>query len=144
MVKAVIFVFAVILPLPATAHPFGDAIPKAFQGLYSRSDTSCRDPKELAFLKITEDALHYYEADEYLVMGISFEGSSSKNSGLVPMLKGRFLAREEISIVGDIDLELVMATPTKLIRYGLQKDGEIDEKHADVWIPCPAGTEPQG
>lgn len=118
------------------AVPFRDLIPPAFRGLYARSAAACSDKQELAYLRVTEDRLAYYEADEFLLLGIAFEGSSKTSSDLVPMFNGRFTAREEANLLGEINLHLVMEKPTVLVRYGLKDDGEPDETHPDRWVRC--------
>lgn len=125
-----------IAATPAAGHPFRDQIPAAFRGLYGRTAASCNDPDEIAFLSVTADQLAYYEADEFLLLGISFEGPAG------PMFNGRFIAREETRIIGEGDLQLVLETPDRLVRYRLT-DG-ADEPAAgaqrDVWIRCPSGS----
>jgi hypothetical protein len=130
----------VTAPLQAAAGPpFRDAIPKAFWGTYARSAPACADSRELAYLKVTADQLAYYEADEFLLLGISFEGSMGSSRDVVPMLNGRFTARQETDLLGEVNLRLVLEKPNVLVRYRLGDDGQPDEAHPDRWIRCPEG-----
>jgi hypothetical protein len=122
----------------SAAAPFGDPIPPAFRGTYARSVAGCSDKKELASLKVTEDHLAYYEADEYLLLGIAFEGSIGISPS-VPMFNGRFTVSQEANLLGEMNLSLVMEKPNVLVRYALKEDGEPDESHADRWVRCAAG-----
>jgi hypothetical protein len=127
---------ALIAATPAAGHPFRDQIPTAFQGIYGRTAASCSDPEEIAFLSVTADQLAYYESDEFLLLGISFEGPAG------PMFNGRFIAREETRIIGESNLQLVMETPDRLVRYQLADDAGEPAAGAprDVWIRCPSGS----
>jgi len=121
---------------PVHGHPLKDPIPAPFHGLYGRSAASCSDPEEIAFLSVTADQLAYYESDEFLVLGIAFEGSKG------PMFNGRFIARQETHILGEGDLQLVLETPNRLVRYQLV-DGTGEPApniQRDVWIRCPPSS----
>jgi len=127
---------ALIAATPAASHPFRDQIPAAFQGVYGRTAASCNDPDEIAFLSVTADQLSYYESDEFLLLGISFEGPAG------PMFNGRFIAREETRIIGEGNLQLVLETPDRLVRYQLADgaDGPAAGAQRDLWIRCPSGS----
>lgn len=126
---------AAIAATGAAAHPLRDPIPAAFQGLYGRSAASCNDPGEIAFLTVTADQLAFYEGDQYLLLGIAFEGS-------VPMFNGRFLTRGETQILGEGNLQLAMETPDRLVRRELADgaDEPAADAERDVWIRCPSDS----
>ena len=130
-----------LLTLVAAAGgmPYGDAIPKEFWGDYARSAAGCTNKDELAYLSVTADRLAYYEADEYLIVGKAFEGSSDTIKGIVPMMNGRFTARQETTMLGETNLRLAMEKPNILVRFSIKDDGEPDETHPDRWVRCPNG-----
>lgn len=132
-------IIVALLATPVAAQPFGDAIPSSFQGSYARSRTGCSDKKELAFLRVTANRLAYYEADEYLLLGVSYEGSPTNSSDIVPMFNGRFTVRQETNLLGETNLQLVLEKPNLLVRYSLKDNGEPDETHPDRWVRCPDG-----
>jgi len=113
-----------------------DLIPPAFHGIYGRTAASCNDPDEIAFLAVSASQLSYYEADEYLMLGIAMEGSSG------PMLNGRFMSRMEGQIGGETNLQLILETPDRLVRLPLSENGDDPAPGAerDVWIRCPANS----
>jgi hypothetical protein len=119
----------------AAGPPYRDPIPQAFWGSYARSATACSKEGELASLHVSEDRLAYYEADEFLLLGVALEGSAG-NGLAVPMFNGRFTTRQEANLLGEINLHLVMEKPTVLVRYPLKEDGEPDEAHPDRWFRC--------
>lgn len=128
-----------VLAASGSALPYGDAIPKAFWGSYARSVAGCTDSKELARLDVTADHLAYYEADEYLVIGVAFDGSSDTIKELVPMINGRFTARQETNVLGELNLRLAMEKPNVLVRFIMKDNGEPDEAQPDRWVRCPNG-----
>ncbi|GAA3901170.1 hypothetical protein GCM10022276_19950 [Sphingomonas limnosediminicola] len=130
-----------LLALAGTAGglPYGDAIPKAFWGAYARSARGCADKNDLARLEVTADRLSYYEADEYLILGVAFEGSSDTLKDVVPMINGRFTARQETNILGELNLRLAMEKPNVLVRFIMKDNGEPDETQPDRWVRCPNG-----
>jgi hypothetical protein len=134
--------FALLFAPSATnVAPLRDPIPVAMRGIYGRTAASCNDPREIAFLKVTANRLAYYEADEFLLLGIAFEGTSPTGHAQ-PMLNGRFIARQETTIAGEGNLRLVLETPDRLVRYQLAQDeGEpAADANRDVWIRCPANS----
>jgi hypothetical protein len=136
IMKSLLASCGLLMAAPIAAHPVGSLIPVEFHGLYARAPAACGDPNEIAFLRVSGDRLDYYEANEFLAMGIEFQGSTAKSLEAVPMFHGRFLVRSETQI-GDIDLRLVMETPRILARYALLENGEVNEAEADRWFRCP-------
>ena len=121
--------------------PYGDAIPKEFWGSYARSARGCTDKNDLGRLDVTADRLAYYEADEYLIMGVAFQGSSDTIKEVVPMINGRFAARQETNILGEVNLRLAMEKPNILVRFIMKDNGEPDETQPDRWVRCPNGKQ---
>jgi hypothetical protein len=121
--------------------PYGDAIPKDFWGSYGRSAKGCTDKNDLARLDVTADHLAYYEADEYLILGVAFEGSSNTIKDVVPMINGRFTSRQETNILGEVNLRLAMEKPNVLVRFIMKDNGEPDETQPDRWVKCPHGKQ---
>jgi len=124
-----------IVAMPVDAHPQHDAIPPVFHVVYGRTAASCNDAEEIALLNVTAGHLAYYEAGEYLVIGVAFESSNG------PSLNGRFVVRGETMILPDANLRLVLETPNRLVRYQLAGDtGEpAPGTGRDIWIRCPRG-----
>jgi hypothetical protein len=52
------------------------------------------------------------------------------------MFNGRFTAREETNLLGEVNLRLEMEKPNVLVRYPLSDDGEPESAHADRWVRC--------
>lgn len=120
----------------ATGPPYRDPIPQVFWGRYARSAAACTDKAELAYLEVSAERLAYYEADEFLLLGIAFEGSPPDGHETVQMFNGRFTAREEANPLGELNLELALEKPGQLVRYPLKADGEPDTTHPDRWVLC--------
>lgn len=122
----------------ASSQPFRDPIPAASRGSYARNVKACGDPNEIASLTVTANRLAYYEADEFLILGIAFEGTPPGGRTSVPMFNGRFTARQEATPLGETNLQLAMVKPNELVRYPLKADGDPDETHPDRWFRCAA------
>ena len=131
--------FAAALSSTALAHPVGDPIPEAFHGVYARSSAACDDADEIALLAVTGNRLQDYEGGEYLVLGIEYSGSIEPSYDLVPKFNGRFLVRAETAI-GEVDLQLVMETPNRLVRRPLSDAPVVDSSLDDRWYRCSAAT----
>lgn len=127
------FVAVLIAATPSSAHPAGDLIPLPFHGLYGRTAASCDDPDEIAFLYVGASELTYYEADEYLLLGIAMEGPDG------PVFNGRFISRMETQIGSEENLQLALESPDRLVRLPLGQDADEPAPQAqrDVWIRCP-------
>lgn len=83
------------------------------------------------------DGIHYYEADDYLIIGVKFYGSSTKTGRSVPLFNGRFTGRSETQLLGEANARMEMETPNTLIRYVLRADGEPNPKPDNTWLRCP-------
>jgi hypothetical protein len=117
--------------------PLHDAIPAEFLGTFAPAVADCSDPDGVEQIVVTADAIHYYEGDDYLVIGVKFGGSSTASGSDVPLFNGRFTGRLETQILGEVNARMEMENPNLLIRYKLGDDGEVIPKAINKWYRCP-------
>ncbi len=134
----VLTILAALTPLSAQAQPLHGPIPEDFRGIYAPNLTHCRDNSSVEIIEVAADGVHYYEGDDYLLIGITFSGSSTKSGRFVPLFNGRFTGRMETQLMGEVNARLEMETPDTLIRYVLMEDGEPNPKAVNTWVRCPA------
>lgn len=125
------------LATAARAQPFHNAIPAEFQGTFAPTLTDCRDPNGVELIQVAADGIHYYEGDDYLIIGVKFEGASTKSGKLIPLFNGRFTGRSETQLLGEVNARMEMETSETLFRYVLKSDGEVDAKAINAWVRCP-------
>ncbi|HET9639706.1 MAG TPA: hypothetical protein VFP12_10900 [Allosphingosinicella sp.] len=125
------------LAVCAKAQPFHDPIPEEFRGTFAPTLAECRNEDGVEVIEIGQDGVHYYEGDDYLIIGVKFGGSSTKSGKFVPLFNGRFTSRMETQLLGEVSARMEMETPNTLIRYALKDDGEVNSKPANTWIRCP-------
>lgn len=125
------------LPVAAAAQPFHDPIPEEFRGTFAPKVSDCSDPDGVELIEVAADGIHYYEGDDYLLIGVKFSGASSKSGEFVPLFNGRFTGRMETQLLGEVSARMEMETPNQLIRYALKEDGEVNPEPANVWVRCP-------
>ena len=132
----------VVLSVPMSAHakPLRDPIPAEFLGTFAPSLAQCREPYGVELILVESERIHYYEGDDFLLLGIEFSGSSTKSGNSVPLFNGRFTGRMETQLLGEVNARMEMETPNMLIRYVLKEDGEPDPKPVNVWVRCPSRT----
>lgn len=123
---------------PASGPPFHDAIPKDFWGTFASSLADCKAEYGVDLIYVSSDRIHYYEGDDYLLIGVAFGGASTKSGKQVPLFNGRFTGRSETQLLGEVNVRMEMETPNMLIRYVLKGDGEADPKPSNTWVRCPA------
>ncbi len=128
----------ILLPSAAVAQPLHDPIPPEFRGTFAPKLADCGDPDGVELIEVAADGIHYYEGDDYLLIGIKFSGASTKSGKSVPLFNGRFTGRSETQFLGEMNVRIEMETPNLLIRYALKDDGEPDTKPANTWVRCPA------
>lgn len=119
------------------AAPLHDPIPKEFHGTFAPSLEECAEEYGTEGVVVEADGLHHYEADDYLLIGVSFAGSSTKSKKMVPIFHGRFTGRMETQLLGEMNTRLELETPNLLIRYAISEDGEPDPRPVNIWIRCP-------
>ncbi|WP_380784832.1 hypothetical protein [Sphingomonas sp. R86521] len=124
-------------PAIVDAAPLHDSIPKEFQGTFAPTAAGCRSSDGVEAIVVAADAIHYYEGDDYLLIGIQFGGSSTKSHNQVPLFNGRFTGRMETQLLGEVNARMEMETPDTLIRYAIKDDGEVDPAPVNTWIRCP-------
>lgn len=124
------------LPACVEAQPFHDSVPEEFRGTFAPTLADCRNEDGVEVIEVGEDGVHYYEGDDYLIIGIKFSGSSTKSGAFVPLFNGRFTGRMETQLLGEVNARMEMETPNTLIRYVLKDDGEVDPKPVNTWIRC--------
>jgi len=123
---------------PALGLPFHDAIPREFLGTFGPNLAACKDKNGADLIEVLPDEVHYYEGDDYLLIGVAFGGASTKSGRMIPLFNGRFTGRTETRLLGEMNVRMEMETPNTLIRYVLKQDGEPETKPADTWVRCPA------
>jgi hypothetical protein len=121
----------------AQARAFHDSIPPEFLGTFASRVTDCADPDGVELIVIEADGVHYYEGDDYLLIGVKFSGASTRSGKSVPLFNGRFTGRMETQLLGETNARMEMETPDLLIRYALKEDGEPDPKPVNTWTRCP-------
>lgn len=129
------------LPITVHAQPFHDPIPSEFQGTFAPTIADCQAPDGVELIAVEADGIHYYEGDDYLIIGVRFDGSSTKSGKFVPLFNGRFTGRAETQLFGEVNARMEMETPRTLIRYALRDNGEVDPKPVNTWVRCPSGTD---
>jgi len=125
------------LPAAAAAQPFHDPIPEEFRGTFGPSPGACNDRDGVELIEVAADGVHYYEGDDYLVIGVKFSGASTKSGNFVPLFNGRFTGRSETRLLGEVNARMEMETPDRLIRYALREDGEVNPEPVNSWVRCP-------
>jgi hypothetical protein len=126
-----------IAPIGAQAQALHDPIPEEFRGTFAPSLSHCRDPAGVEVIQVAADGVHYYEGDDYLLIGVNFSGSSTKSGRSVPLFNGRFTGRMETQLLGEVNARMEMENPNTLIRYALKADGEPNPTPVTTWVRCP-------
>lgn len=121
----------------AKAHPFHDSIPEEFRGTFAPTLPDCRTQDGVEAIEVAADGVHYYEGDDYLIIGVQFSGSSTKSGKFVPLFNGRYTGRSETRLLGEINARMELETPNTLIRYLLKENGDVEPKPVNTWIRCP-------
>lgn len=124
--------------------PFHQSIPVEFHGLFAPTAAGCRSDDGVEAISVAADGIHYYEGDDYLVIGVGFSGSSTKSGKMIPLFNGRFTGRVETQLLGEVNVRLEMESPNVLIRYVLKPDGEPDSNPVNTWVRCFAGSQRGG
>jgi len=138
MMRTVGALWMAVLPSMAVSQPLHDPIPPEFRGTFAPKLADCADPDGVELIEVAADGIHYYEGDDYLLIGIKFSGASTKSGKSIPLFNGRFTGRSETQLLGEMNVRMEMETPNLLIRYALKDDGEPDIKPANTWVRCPA------
>lgn len=135
--KWIIAAMIMCLPICAEAQSFHDPIPEEFRGTFAPTLADCRSKEGVELVDVRADGIHYYEGDDYLIIGVKFEGSSTKSGKFVPLFNGRFTGRMETQLLGEVNARMELETPDMLVRYRLKDDGEADPKPVNIWVRCP-------
>lgn len=109
----------------AQAAPFHDSIPEVFRGTWAPSLSDCNDPDGVNQVFIDAESVNYYEANDYLLIGIQFSGAmTTRGSG--ELFNGRFTSRSETMLLDEnnIRFEIDDDDPDILYRYPIGNDGE--------------------
>ena len=137
MIRWIIIASALIAPSPSFSQPFHDQIPTTFQGTFAPSISECKAEYGVEVIEVKADGIHYYEGDDYLLIGVSFDGASTKSEEFIPLFNGRFTGRSETRILGEVTARMEMENPNTLIRYTMNSDGEANPKPVNIWVRCP-------
>lgn len=111
-----------------------------FHGVFAPSRADCADAEGVNLISIDADGVHYYEGDDYLLIGVEFEGASTKSGKFVHLFNGRFTGRTETYLLGETNVRMEMETPTELVRFRIGDDGEPDRTHEDILFRCEKPT----
>lgn len=120
----------------SAAQPLRDAIPAEFIGTFAPTVAGCLNPDGVEIIEVAQDGIHYYEGDDYLLIGIAFSGLSTRSGNDIPLFNGRFTGRAETRLLGEVNMRMEMETPNLLIRYALDGDGDAVKPAANVWVRC--------
>lgn len=135
--KGIIAATVVLVPASLDAQPFHDPIPEEFRGTFAPTLADCRNEDRVDVIEVGGDGVHYYEGDDYLIIGVKFSGSSTKSGTFAPLFNGRFTGRMETQLLGEVNARMEMETPDTLIRYAIKDGGEVDPKPVNIWVRCP-------
>ncbi len=135
--KRLIVAIGLLVPAVTQAQPLHDQIPEEFRGEFAPTLVACQDPNGVDVVEVKADGVHYYEGDDYLLIGIRFDGASTKSGTFVPLFNGRFTGRMETQLLGEVNARMEMETPNTLIRYQLKDNGEPNPKPVNTWVKCP-------
>lgn len=110
----------------AQAKPFHDEISQVFRGTWAPNLAGCRDPDGVNQLFIDGESVNYYEANDYLLIGVEFLGAMTKREGSGSLFNGRFTSRSESNISGEHNIRMEIDDRDKNVvyRYPIGDDGE--------------------
>jgi hypothetical protein len=66
-----------------------------FRGTFAPTLADCQGENGVEIIDVRADGIHYFEGDDYLIIGVKFQGSSTKSRRFVPLFNGRFTGRME-------------------------------------------------
>jgi hypothetical protein len=110
----------------AIAQPLHDQIPEIFRGTWAPTLADCSDPEGVNQVYIDGTSVNYYEANDYLLIGVKFEGGMTKPGGSGSLFNGRFTSRSEVNLLGENNIRMEIDDQDKdvLLRYPIGDDGE--------------------
>ena len=122
------------------AKPFRDEISQIFRGTWAPTIADCRDPDGVNQVFIDGESVNYYEANDYLLIGIEFSGVLTKRGGSGSLFNGRFTSRSESSLLGENNIRLEIDDRDKnvLYRYRIGEDGEPIAAREVKDVRCPS------
>ena len=123
----------------AQAKSFHDDIPSVFHGTWAPSLASCRDVNGLEVLFIDAESVNYYEANDYLLLGIEFQGAMTNPGSNGILFNGRFTSRMETNILGEHNIRMEIDDDNKnvLYRYPIDEDGDPVRSREIRSVRCP-------
>ena len=128
-----------LMMVPAVAHAahFHDAIPQVFQGTWASTLSDCADADGVNQVFIDSESVNYYEANDYLLIGVKFYGGLTKG-GSGEVFNGRFTSRSETALLNEsnIRFEIDNANKNILYRYPIGEDGEAIGKNEVRSVRC--------
>lgn len=118
--------FSLLLVSSAQAKPFHDEIPQVFRGTWGSSLADCRDADGVNQFTIDGESVNYYEANDYLLIGVAFVGAMTKPGGSGDLFNGRFTSRSETMLLGESNIRMEIDESNKdvMYRYPIGEDGE--------------------
>ena len=124
---------------PALAKPFHDSIPTEFHGTWGSNAEDCADPYGVNTFVIDAESVHFYESNDYLLIGVEFMGAMT-NGGSGILFNGRFTSRSETYLVGESDIRFEIDDDNKnvLYRYAIGDDGKPNPARSVRSIRCPS------
>ena len=108
------------------AKPFHDEISQVFRGTWAPTVSDCKDPDGVNQVFIDGESVNYYEANDYLLIGVEFFGAMTKRGGSGSLFNGRFTSRSESNLLGENNIRMEIDDHDKnvMYRYPIGDDGE--------------------
>ena len=108
------------------AKPFHEEISQVFRGTWAPTLAECRDPQGVNQLFVDAESVNYYEANDYLLIGVEFLGAMTRPGLSGSLFNGRFTSRSETTLSGErnIRMEIDDSDKNVMYRYPIDKDGE--------------------
>lgn len=123
----------------ANAKVLHDEISQVFRGTWAPTLKDCADPDGVNVFVIDGESVNYYEANDYLLLGIEFGGAMTKGDGSGALFNGRFTSRMETKLIGESNIRFEIDDENKnvLYRYPIGDDGEpiVTREVKDVRCP---------
>lgn len=122
----------------AQAKPLHDEIPPIFQGTWAPTLEDCADLEGVNRYVVDGESVNYYEANDYLLIGIKFSGTTTGSDGSGTLFNGRFTSRSEAFLLGEnnIRMEIDDRDHNVMYLYPIGDDGEPMSENEVRGVRC--------